>query len=247
MNGRERLSEQFNRASELPMLVLSILFIPVVGLPWLFSLPEVWESALLAADWTIWAIFCLELMIRVWLAQQRLRYVRDHWFDVLIVVAPLLRPLRLASSARAVRGLGALRLIASAARSTHSLRVVLGAHGLGYTLLVGGLVIISSAEAVALVERDGDGNIRDFADGLWWAITTVTTVGYGDRFPVTPEGRGIAAFLMLLGITLFSFVTANIAAFLSTRERAEGPTLQELGAQIDRLEALIRDQRDSAH
>ena len=73
-------------------------------------------------------------------------------------------------------------------------------------------------------------------------MTTVTTVGYGDRFPVTAEGRAIATFVMLLGISLFSFVTANIAAFLSRQTRADEPTLQEVMEQLLRLEELIQAQ-----
>jgi voltage-gated potassium channel len=106
------------------------------------------------------------------------------------------------------------------------------------------LLVIACAAAITLFERhQADSNIRNFGDGLWWAATTVTTVGYGDRFPVTTEGRAIATFLMLLGISLFSFITANVAAFLSKQNQPDGPTIEDLMEQLQRLEALIREKQ----
>ena len=239
MTARERLATEFDRLTELPMLVLAVLFVPVLAVPALVELSESWNEAFFAADWTIWAVFAVELVIKTALASRRLEYLRSHWFDVLLVVLPFARPLRVARSARAFRALRALRLVSVIARTGHSLRAVLGAHGLHYALAMTALVVIAAGGAVAAVERDADGNIRDFGDGLWWAITTVTTVGYGDRFPVTAEGRAIAAFLMVLGVSLFSFVTANIAAYLSTQDATDASQLRDLEARLDRIEALL--------
>jgi len=240
---RMTLAEAFERYTEFPMLCLALAFVPVLIVPWLFDLPPAWDLAFTAADGMIWAAFALELVIKTYLAPSRRSYLRQHWFDVIIVTVPFLRPLRIAQSARLLRAGKALRVTGIAARSAHSLRAVLQEHGLHYILAVGILLVIASAGAVTIVERESGGNIQNFGDGLWWAITTVTTVGYGDRFPVTAEGRAIAAFLMLLGISLFSFITANIAAFLSKQNNADGPTLQAIEEHLQRLEALIREQQ----
>ena len=86
------------------------------------------------------------------------------------------------------------------------------------------------------VEQGGEGSIDSFGDALWWAITTVTTVGYGDMFPVTPAGRGIAAFLMLTGIALFGMLTANLTTFIVERTRAEeGENVDPVTARLDEL------------
>jgi voltage-gated potassium channel len=114
----------------------------------------------------------------------------------------------------------------------------LAEHGLQYALCVGGLLVLACAGLVTIVEHEGEGNIRDFGDGLWWALTTITTVGYGDKFPVTAEGRGIAVFLMLVGITLFGLVTANIAAFL-VKPPETPATLEDVLAQLHRLEEKV--------
>lgn len=97
--------------------------------------------------------------------------------------------------------------------------------------------LIGGSIAVWSVERNGDGPIDSYADSVWWAITTVTTVGYGDIFPVTPEGRGIAAFLMLAGIATFGIVSAGLAAlFIRRPEQNESDKMLR---RIDDLTALV--------
>jgi len=222
------------------MLVLSVLMVPLILGPVLFDLSEELEDAFFVGDWVIWAIFALELGVKTYLAPARGRYLKLHWFDVLIVAVPFLRPLRIIRSARALRVFRATRLIAFVSRATHSTRELLAEHGLQYILAVGVLIVAVCAGLMTLLERDGHGSINNFGDGIWWAMTTVTTVGYGDKFPVTPEGRGIAVFLMLVGITLFGLVTANIAAFLvKPTEEKDAATLDDVLEQLRRLEAKV--------
>ena len=67
---------------------------------------------------------------------------------------------------------------------------------------------------ITITERSVEGsNIKNFGDGLWWAVTTVTTVGYGDRYPTTTEGRFLAVLLMIMGISLVGVITASVAAW----------------------------------
>ena len=211
---RERMFYSFQRATEVPMLVLSLAIIPLLIAPWVLKLDPQLESTLITIDWAIWAFFAIELLVKTYLAPRRAAYLREHWFDVLIVALPFLRPLRIVRSAQALRLLKLVRIYVLAARYVHTARSLLNAHGLKYALLLAVLVIVGSAGLATLLERGAGGTIVDFEDGLWWAFSTITTVGYGDRFPVTSEGRGIAIFLMVTGITLFSVLTANIAAFL---------------------------------
>ncbi len=222
------------------MLVLSLGMIPLLVAPLLFELSNPAEDAVVVADWSIWAIFALELGLKTWLAPARRTYLRKHWFDVLIVVLPFLRPLRVIRSARALRLLRATRLTTFAARALHSTRSILAEHGLQYVLLVGVVVVLASAGLVTVFERGAGGTINDLDDGLWWAVTTITTVGYGDKVPVTPEGRGIAMFLMLLGVGLFGVITANLAAFLvSPKEDKNAASIEELIEHVKLLEGKI--------
>jgi voltage-gated potassium channel len=94
-----------------------------------------------------------------------------------------------------------------------------------------------TASLIFVFERREGGPIDDYGTALWWAIVTITTVGYGDAVPITNEGRGIAAFLMIVGISLFGFLTANIASFLVALDQGEARTdLDKIAAKLDALE-----------
>ena len=149
-----------------------------------------------------------------------MRYLASHWYDIGIValsVLPYFRPLRILRSARALHVLRAARVTVYTASLLHAAqRIWGGLVGRALVVVIPGIIAGGSA-AVWMVEKDSNGNIGNFGDAAWWAITTVTTVGYGDIAPVTTEGRFIAAVLMVTGIAAFGVVTANIAAAMTTR------------------------------
>jgi voltage-gated potassium channel len=233
---RKRAFEAFERATELPMLALSLAIIPLLVVPWLADLPKTLDTTFVVLDWSIWAAFALELAVKTYLVERRRHYLVRHWFDVLIVGLPFLRPLRVVRSARALRLLRLTRVGAFATRGGVTLRTLMGRHGLQYTLLMGLVLFLASAGAVTFLERGSGGPIGDFGTALWWAVSTVTTVGYGDAYPITPEGKGVAVFLMLVGIALFSVVTANVAALLvETDRQAQDATMANLLTEMRHL------------
>lgn len=105
-------------------------------------------------------------------------------------------------------------------------------------MLVTGVVVLGAAALMLAVEEGGDGSIDSFGDALWWAVTTVTTVGYADTYPVSPAGQGIAAFLMVAGIALFGVLTANIATFFIEQEQQDDRVSERLDEVLRRLERL---------
>jgi voltage-gated potassium channel len=234
MERRQDALERFERAVELPLLVLALAMVPLLVLPLLLDLPSGVEATFLAADWFIWAVFAVEYVVRLVLTPNRWRFVRREWPDLLIVVLPFLRPLRVVRSARALRLLRLARLGAVLGKVSQDGRRLLVRHHFHYALLVILVVILASAALVFAVEEGQGGTIDSFSDALWWAATTVTTVGYGDTFPVTPAGRGVAVFLMVAGITLFGLLTANLATFLIERS-AEEPGEDEVKTRLDEL------------
>ncbi len=200
---REELLHRVERYTELPLLILAFLMIPLLIGPWLWKLPPQQESLFHAFDLLIWAIFAIDLIIKVAIAPHRLQYLRRHWLEVLVVVFPLVRPLRI------------LRVFIFGSRAWVGMRRLVN---VDFLLVYGiGLVIIA-ATIVATVERGPDVTIRTFADAVYWSIVTITTVGYGDMVPVTWAGRAVAVVLMLGGIAFFSGVTANLASFLIRRK-----------------------------
>jgi voltage-gated potassium channel len=241
---RAQMFAAVERLTALPMLVLSVALVPLIVIPLVYSVPPSAKPALLAVDWLIWAAFAAELVVKTYLAPRRWRYLYTHWFDVIVVVVPVLRPLRLVQSVRLLGALRLLRLGSLLIKAGSAAESVLRRHGLQYTLLLTVAVVFAAAALMTYFERNSDGSIDSFGAALWWSVTTITTVGYGDTFPVTDEGRGVAAFLMLVGITVFGLLTANIAAFLVQSERKEeAVTLADVMAKLDALEAQIAELR----
>jgi voltage-gated potassium channel len=248
---REEALRRFEAAVELPLLVLALAMVPLLVVPLLVDLPPAVDATFVAADWFIWAAFAFEYVVRLVLTTNRGRFVRREWADLLIVVLPFLRPLRVVRSAKALRILRLARLVSVLGKVGQSGRRLLVRHQLHYAILVTGIVVLAAAALMLVVEDGAGGTIDSFGDALWWAVATVTTVGYGDTFPVTAAGRGIAAFLMVSGITLFGVLTANIATFLIEREpeqeaspensdeRAVSAKLDELLDRVRNLEALL--------
>jgi voltage-gated potassium channel len=215
---RETASRRYRDLVELPLLLLAVALIPLLLTPLVFQLNDAAERILVAVDWFIWALFAADYLIGLALAPRRWRYIRTKWAGLLLVVLPFLRPLRIVRSARAVRLLRLTRVVAALSRTRQAARRLLVAHQLHYVLLTSLVLVVACATLVYALEADHGGPIDSFPQALWWAITTVTTVGYGDAVPVTAPGRGVAAFLVITGIALFGVVTANLAAFLVKTE-----------------------------
>jgi voltage-gated potassium channel len=162
-----------------------------------------------------------------------------HIPDLLVVALPILRPLRL------LRLVVLLRILNR--RATDSLRGKVAIYVAGATVIV----LFCAALAVLDAERrNAHANITTFGDALWWATTTVTTVGYGDRYPVTTEGRFVAIGLMLAGIALIGVVTASFATWLIDRVReverdAEATVVADVAALRTEIAALRQQLAES--
>ena len=243
---RTRLYDRVDRASELPMLVLAAAMLPLILIPLLIDLSAGAEAAFWTANWLIWAAFAAELGLKTYLAPSRRQYLVQHWFDVLIVVIPFLRPLRIVQSARALRLLRLVRLLALFSRLGFTWKQVAGRRGLGYVLALGLVAVFVIAGLEVLVERSGPAaSIGDFPTALWWATATVTTVGYGDTTPITAAGRGLGVLLMFVGIGVFGVFTANVAAFfVEEDEQAAARAARASTADDGALLAEISSLRD---
>lgn len=239
--GRSRAEalDRYERYTEVPLLVLALAILPLFLIPLTVDVSDTVSNAFFALDWIIWAIFAVDLAIRTYIVENRLSYLVSHWFDIVIVVVPFLRPLRVFQSARAVRILRLSRFTAFAVRVLHVSRDLAQRRGVAYVLLLAGVILLASSGVVYAFERDSGGPIDDFGTALWWGVATITTVGYGDSVPVTPEGRAVAVVLMIVGISLFGFLTASIAAFMVEHESEA--TLDDVMNKLDSLEAQLNE------
>jgi voltage-gated potassium channel len=246
MAGSQEALDRFERQTAWPMMALALAIIPLLVVPLLVDLSPGAETTFYALDWMIWAAFVLEYGIRLYLAPNKRFFVTHNVIDLLFVLIPFLRPLRVVRSARALALLRATRGAVVLLRAVDAVQDVLKRHKLGYTLLIAMVVVVGSGLLVATMEEASpDRNIQSIPDGLWWAVTTITTVGYGDKFPVTPIGRAIGAAVMIVGIGLFGLLAASLASLLIEKdlEKEIDPQIAQIGERLERIERLLEQQR----
>jgi voltage-gated potassium channel len=224
---------QWEQRTEWPLTVAAVVFLVAYAAPILSpDLPSSWHTTCNVAVAVTWVVFALDYLARLGLAERRLRYFWRHLLDLAVVALPVLRPLRLLRVLMLLRALN--RSAADSLRGRIAIYV-------GCATLV--LLFCASLTVLDAERADAHANIRSFADALWWSATTITTVGYGDHYPVTAQGRLVAAGLMLGGIALLGVVTASIASWLlervaETEESAQAATrndLADLTAEVREL------------
>jgi voltage-gated potassium channel len=185
------------------LTLLALAFLVAFSIP--AFLPDISSSTQAQIEiiqWVCWFAFALDLVAGVISADSKKQYLYRHPLEIASVFLPFLRPLRL----KRVISFGSLAIqkIAIGRQFAITVKVAITAVFVAYI----------SAVQITISERNVDGsNIKSFEDGLWWAVTTVTTVGYGDRFPTTTEGRLLAVLLMLVGISLVGVITASVASW----------------------------------
>jgi len=196
---------------EFPLLLLSLLFLACYAVLVLAQdADRVWRDLALALLLLTWTVFVADYLVRLVLSGQGPRFVRRHWLDTVVVVLPLLRPLRIVNTYAAVQ------------RRRDQPRLSLYGRVMAYAGLASTLLGFAAALAVYQAERDAPGaTIRTFGDSVWWACSALTTVGYGDVTPVTPTGRVIAVFLMVGGLALLGAVTGSFSTWLIQGFRRE--------------------------
>jgi voltage-gated potassium channel len=227
--------QRFSDAVDGPLLVLAILWLPVLIIPIVSTPSPALAESLAGIDYFVWAMFVVEYMVKLYLAPERWRFVRTHLIDLIVIVIPFLRPLRLA---RLLRILKLARVATVLAEVLSRGRKILTHKGLHFVLLAAVLIVVAAAGLEVLFEAPARGsNIHNFADAIWWAVVTVTTVGYGDRYPVTAEGRGVAVVLMLVGIGLVGTVTATVASYFV--EQGQQQNTIEMEERLDRIERML--------
>lgn len=185
------------------LTLLAILFLIAYSYPaFVSNLNSTSQSILNGIQWTSWIAFALDLLLGIYKSSSKYEFVKKHPLEILAVALPFLRPLRL------------LRFISFGT-------LVFEKVNLGKSIAITFKVIITAlfltylaGIEITMAERGKPGaTINSVGDGLWWAITTLTTVGYGDIYPTTALGRFIAVGLMVSGICVLGVISATVAAW----------------------------------
>jgi voltage-gated potassium channel len=179
-----------------------------------FSIPEEVRFLLQIIDDGICIIFLYDFFYRLYNAKNKLSFMKWGWIDLIssIPSLPFVRFGRVFRLIRLIRILRAFRSIRVLVKHVYRNRV----QGTMSTVaIITFLIVIFSSISILLVENDPGSNIKSAEDAIWWALVTVTTVGYGDKYPVTTEGRLIGVVLMFVGVGLFGTFTAYVASWFT--------------------------------
>lgn len=239
MNSSSRL-ERWEDRTEWPLACVAVVFLAAYSVEVLAHPGGLTSGVLEVMLSALWAGFAIDYLIRLTLAHQRGRWFVRHMLDFAIVAVPFLRPLRL------------LRLVVIVAALQKAFGDAIRGRVVIYTAASAVILVYAASLAVLEAERfDPSAHIKNFGDAVWWSITTITTVGYGDFYPVTTRGRLVAVLLMIGGISLIGMITATVATWIvqrvaeedTTKQAATAAQIDELHSQIMQLTTLLADNK----
>ena len=242
---RTEIVSQLDDWLEVPMLVLSIVWLALFVVEMTYGLSPFLETA----GNLIWIIFGIDFAVKFLMAPKKLEYLKGNWLTLLALALPalrifrVLRAFRLLRAARGVRGLRLVRLLTSLNRGMRSLGATFNRRGFGYVLMLTLIVIFGGAAGMYNFEEGIERGFVNYADALWWTAMIITSIG-SDYFPKTAEGRMLCLLLSVYGFAVFGYVTATLATFFIQRdsetagERGE-PCIDDLHTELTELRTKI--------
>lgn len=226
---------------EIVILILSVTVLVVVGAEAVWKLPPEVSRFLQWIDTAICLVFFADFLRRLWVAPSKWGYLKWGWIDLLASI-PALDILRWGRLLRLVVILRLVRTLRTAHRIFGAVFARKFQGGMATVLITTFLVLTVSSTAVLLFEVDEKSNIHTAEEALWWSVTTITTVGYGDKFPVTTEGRVVAMILMFMGVGLFGMLSGLVATLFlgnsSAPAPAPAPAVPEISDLVREVQAL---------
>ena len=220
---RNYLVSRLDKITELPLIVFAFAMVPLLLGPLLWDLTPEEVETFRKLDNVIWSVFVIDFAIKLVISPQRLLFVKEHWLEALCCL-PNLQPIRV------------LRIIVIGTKAVRGFTRLGRADFL--FVWVGALVIVG-ATLITSLERARNPELGSFPDALWWAIVTITTVGYGNQEPITFFGRIVAVFLMVSGVGFFAALAANLAAVFVNKEEAS--QLDKVEKEISQLKNQIKN------
>ncbi len=232
-------AEALERRLERPLLLAALLTIPAIGIEQ-SDAGQPWETSATVLNWLVWTAFLLEAVLMLRVVDDRWEWIRDHPLEVaIIVLTPPFLPASM-QAARVFRLFRLLRLLKLAVLA----RRLFSTEGVRDATVLALLTVVGGGAAFATVEKEQD---LSAWDGVWWALTTVTTVGYGDLSPQTDAGRVIATVVMLVGIGFIAILTAAAAERFLRAQRQERTEFERVEKQLETIVARLDAMEQRSH
>jgi voltage-gated potassium channel len=209
------------------LLVLSVLTLVAIAADTFFVLDPEISRILQGVDLIMCGAFFLDFVVRFRRAESKVEFMRWGWIDLLACI-PNVDALRVGRFVRVFRVLRLLRGVRSLQRLLGMMFAKRARGGVASVALTMFLLVVFSAIGILLCETTEGANIKTAGDAVWWSVTTVTTVGYGDRYPITVEGRVLAMTLMVAGVGLFGALSGIIASLFLGKAEDDTAVLDEL-------------------
>lgn len=228
---------------EVPVMISVLMLIPVLIIEYA---EQSLDSVALFLNWGIWIVFLLEYIILLYFAENKLEYIKTHKIELIIVLFsfPIVPEglqstgfLRFARLPRLLNALRFFRLAALLGKFSSTVKSIFNSKGLRFIVYATIGIVLFFGFLFYISEPD----VNSYSDGLWWALVTITTVGYGDITPLTNLGRIIASSLMIMGIGFIATITAAVSSYFISSFSDKEVTMNELGDKLDRLERELTE------
>ncbi len=232
--GRHDLVDRIERVTKYPMAVLGIAWLVIAVIVLSTDVNSSPSIFLVSALFVLWVMLLVEYLVRLVVTPDRRGYLKRRWVEPATVVVPPFQGWH-------VIGIEKMSLLFY--EGELRVEAILRHHSLFRVLIAAAATLVLGAWLVLLFDENAKGsNIHNYPDALWWAIVTVTTVGYGDRYPVSAGGRVVATMLMLVGIGLIGVLTATVASvFIKEHTDANKEEFKKGHADLGQLLSVISD------
>jgi voltage-gated potassium channel len=226
---------------QLVLLVLSLVVLGALVADTFFHVSPEISRILQTVDTIVCIFFLADFVIRFSQARSKWTFMKWGWIDLLASIpsVPTLRWGRVVRVFRILRLLRGLRSLQRVLQLIFEHRTRGGVASVALTMF---LFITFSSVAILVCEQRPDANIKTAEDAMWWSVTTITTVGYGDKYPVTTSGRMVAMVLMVSGVGLFGMLSGVVASFFLGRMEAEE---DEILVEVKKLRSEVLQMREA--
>jgi voltage-gated potassium channel len=238
MNDSQTTADSKVGVFQLGLLAFTIVILLALVADTVLALPKETSDLIHIADTFACAVFFVDFCVRLCQAESKRAFMKWGWIDLLACIPnlELFRFGRLVRVLRVIRLLRGVRSVQKALALIFQNRLQAGAASVVFMSL---LLIAFSSVSILICERHSDANIKTAEDAVWWSVSTFTTVGYGDKYPVTTEGRVLGMILMVAGVGMFGGISGLAASFFLGGQDRKSAETQEILARLDQLQTKL--------